>query len=317
SLLLLALCAHECRNLLLTSIILSVWTLSSLLSLPSLLYATTITYKYADQGHRTLCYLVWPDQTLGRSYTDHVVIFASISVDKQGLRKESINDLEGQVSQQLWVFIMLGQILCQIFVKSITLYSLVVTYVIPMSCMAVTYTWIGRILWGSKVIGENADSQNHVIKSKQRVSFLFIFIGSSHADSYNAALCNMLVTLPHIFLYTYYNTDILQTHFIQHVYLAIYWLAMSNSCYNPIVYYIMNARFRGYFQEVVCMHRKLKPSEGLAFGETGRSLPPMARASIIMSNRTRSCRMARPCFKRECEPDYTGKGTSNEHEAAI
>ncbi|GBO08628.1 hypothetical protein AVEN_120140-1 [Araneus ventricosus] len=54
------------------SIIMSVWTLSSLLSLPSLLYATTITYKYADQGHRTLCYLIWPDQALGKSYTDHV-----------------------------------------------------------------------------------------------------------------------------------------------------------------------------------------------------------------------------------------------------
>ncbi|GFY75769.1 g_PROTEIN_RECEP_F1_2 domain-containing protein, partial [Trichonephila inaurata madagascariensis] len=54
------------------SIILSVWTLSSLLSLPSLLYATTITYKYGDQSHRTLCYLVWPDQALGKSYADHV-----------------------------------------------------------------------------------------------------------------------------------------------------------------------------------------------------------------------------------------------------
>ncbi|GBM47055.1 Tachykinin-like peptides receptor 86C, partial [Araneus ventricosus] len=119
------------------------------------------------------------------------------------------------------------------------------------------------------------------------------------------------------FLYTYYNSDILQTHFIQHVYLAIYWLAMSNSCYNPIVYYIMNARFRGYFQEVVCMHRKLKPSDALGFGETGRSLPLLAKASIITSNRTRSCRMTQPRFKREWDPDYHGKGTSNDHEAAI
>lgn len=45
------------------------------------------------------------------------------------------------------------------------------------------------------------------------------------------------------FLYTYYNSEVLQTQFIQHVYLAIYWLAMSNSCYNPIVYYIMNSRY--------------------------------------------------------------------------
>lgn len=30
--------------------------------------------------------------------------------------------------------------------------------------------------------------------------------------------------------------------YIQQVYLFIYWLAMSNSMYNPIIYCLMNAR---------------------------------------------------------------------------
>ncbi|GFO39362.1 substance-k receptor, partial [Plakobranchus ocellatus] len=35
--------------------------------------------------------------------------------------------------------------------------------------------------------------------------------------------------------------------YIQQVYLLIYWLAMSNSMYNPIIYCLMNARFRQGF----------------------------------------------------------------------
>ncbi|KAG8177204.1 hypothetical protein JTE90_010777 [Oedothorax gibbosus] len=173
------------------SIILSVWTLSSLLSAPSVLYATTITYKYADETQRTLCLLVWPDGMgtgLGKSDLDHVynIVF------------------------------------------------LIVTYVIPMTCMGVTYTWIGCILGASKVIGENSDPQNHVIKSKQRVVHMLVAI----------MLLFAFCWLPYhvYFLFTYYNADVIHAHFIQHLYLAIYWLAMSNSCYNPIVYYVMNSR---------------------------------------------------------------------------
>ncbi|GFX23365.1 tachykinin-like peptides receptor 86C [Trichonephila clavipes] len=187
---------------------------------------------------------------------------------------------------------------------------LIVTYIIPMSCMTVTYTWIGCILWGSKVIGENTDPQNHVIKSKQKVVHMLVAI----------MLLFAICWLPyHIyFLYTYYNTDILYTHFIQHVYLAIYWLAMSNSCYNPIVYYIMNARFRSYFQEVLCIHRKSsKPAAAVGVGATARSLPLMAKASIITSNRARSCRMNQPETIREWDANYFGKETSEDHEAAI
>ncbi len=38
------------------------------------------------------------------------------------------------------------------------------------------------------------------------------------------------------------RADVPELEHIQHVYLCIYWLAMSNSMYNPIIYCWMNAR---------------------------------------------------------------------------
>nr|XP_015915126.2 tachykinin-like peptides receptor 86C [Parasteatoda tepidariorum] len=160
-----------------------------------------------------------------------------------------------------------------------------------MCCMAVTYTWIGCILWGSKVIGESTDPQNNVIKSKQRVVHMLVAV----------MLLFAICWLPyHIyFLYIYYNSDVVHTHFIQHVYLAIYWLAMSNSCYNPIVYYIMNARFRNYFRKVVCIcNPNAQSSDSPRFGETGKSIPLGHRTSFVTSHRTRSSRLSHIRCKR-------------------
>lgn len=44
------------------------------------------------------------------------------------------------------------------------------------------------------------------------------------------------------FIYVNYNTSVMYSKSIQHFYLAFYWLAMSNSMVNPLIYYWMNAR---------------------------------------------------------------------------
>lgn len=44
------------------------------------------------------------------------------------------------------------------------------------------------------------------------------------------------------FIVTSYYPDITNFEYIQEIYLAIYWLAMSNSMYNPIIYFWMNSR---------------------------------------------------------------------------
>lgn len=79
------------------------------------------------------------------------------------------------------------------------------------------------------------------------------------------------------FIYAYHNNRISSSTYVQHLYLAFYWLAMSNAMVNPIIYYWMNgrlyiftllalehyfnefffccfyySRFRIYFQEIIC-----------------------------------------------------------------
>lgn len=44
------------------------------------------------------------------------------------------------------------------------------------------------------------------------------------------------------FIVTSYYPEITNSPYIQEVYLAIYWLAMSNSMYNPMIYCWMNSR---------------------------------------------------------------------------
>jgi len=44
------------------------------------------------------------------------------------------------------------------------------------------------------------------------------------------------------FILTSIMPELTTESYIQEVYLAIYWLAMSNSMYNPIIYCWMNSR---------------------------------------------------------------------------
>ncbi|XP_026477722.1 tachykinin-like peptides receptor 99D [Ctenocephalides felis] len=51
------------------------------------------------------------------------------------------------------------------------------------------------------------------------------------------------------FLLTSQYPEITNEPYIREVYLGIYWLAMSNSMYNPIIYCWMNSRFRRGFKQ--------------------------------------------------------------------
>ena len=54
------------------------------------------------------------------------------------------------------------------------------------------------------------------------------------------------------FIYSYHYPSITRKAYIGHIYLFFYWLAMANTCVNPIIYYWMNARFRAYFKQILC-----------------------------------------------------------------
>lgn len=54
------------------------------------------------------------------------------------------------------------------------------------------------------------------------------------------------------YVYSYHKPHITSKSYVPHLFLGFYWLAMSNSMVNPIIYYWMNRRFRHYFQKIMC-----------------------------------------------------------------
>ncbi|ESO87099.1 hypothetical protein LOTGIDRAFT_107384 [Lottia gigantea] len=116
---------------------------------------------------------------------------------------------------------------------------MIVNYFLPMMTLACTYTRISWELWGSQAIGETVPMQAERVKSKRKVVKMMIVVVLIFA------VCWFPMHL--YFILTNVKPSIVFMENIQQFYLIIYWLAMSNSMYNPIIYCWMNARFRHGF----------------------------------------------------------------------
>ncbi|XP_038104891.1 tachykinin-like peptides receptor 99D isoform X3 [Culex quinquefasciatus] len=127
------------------------------------------------------------------------------------------------------------------------------TYFLPIGSMTFTYARIGFELWGSKSIGECTQRQLENIRSKRRVVKMMVVVVVIFA------VCWLPFQI--YFIVTSYYPELTAKPYIQDVYLAIYWLAMSNSMYNPIIYFWMNSRFRRGFQQFFrwCPFVRLSP----------------------------------------------------------
>ncbi|CAB3368305.1 Hypothetical predicted protein [Cloeon dipterum] len=120
---------------------------------------------------------------------------------------------------------------------------LTLTYLLPVAAMALCYWKMGRELWGTNEV----TTQRQM--ARRRVVRMFLMI-----------VCIFAVCwLPYhgYFIYAYHFREIAASSYVQHLYLAFYWLAMANAMVNPLVYYSMNHRFRAYFRRVVCCAPKL------------------------------------------------------------
>jgi len=119
---------------------------------------------------------------------------------------------------------------------------MILTYFLPMSIMSMTYAAIAKELWGQQAIGECTAVQIETIKSKRRIVKMMIML----------VMIFGVCWLPYhvYFIVSSTNPEINFSPYIQEIYLAIYWLAMSNSMYNPMIYCVMNNRFRQGFIRV-------------------------------------------------------------------
>ncbi|XP_078731388.1 substance-P receptor-like [Lampetra fluviatilis] len=116
----------------------------------------------------------------------------------------------------------------------------VLVYLLPLVAMAVAYTIVGITLWGSEIPGDTGDKYHEQLRAKRKVVKMMIVVVCTFA----------ICWLPyHVYFLVYgIDSELFQWKYIQQVYLAVFWLAMSCSMYNPIIYCCLNNRFRVGFK---------------------------------------------------------------------
>ena len=108
------------------------------------------------------------------------------------------------------------------------------TYIIPVVIFLTTYINMGRRLWSAQIVGEINDAQLLALRGKRKVVYMLIIV----------TIIFVLCWLPYhvYFVYTYHDQKIMEQPWIQHMYLLIYFFAMSNAACNPIIYVLASKR---------------------------------------------------------------------------
>ncbi|KFQ75628.1 Substance-P receptor, partial [Phaethon lepturus] len=116
----------------------------------------------------------------------------------------------------------------------------ILIYFLPLLVIGCAYTVVGITLWASEIPGDSSDRYHEQVSAKRKVVKMMIVVVCTFA----------LCWLPYHIYFTlqYFNPEWYLQKFIQQVYLAIMWLAMSSTMYNPIIYCCLNDRFRVGFK---------------------------------------------------------------------
>ncbi|XP_046871452.1 tachykinin receptor 1a [Hypomesus transpacificus] len=143
-----------------------------------------------------------------------------------------------------------GRVVCYIdwpeytvfdFKKMYHVCVVILIYVLPLLVMGCAYLVVGLTLWASEIPGDSSDRYREQLMAKRKVVKMMIVV-----------VCTFAVCwLPfHVyFLLHQFFPQLFEETFIQQVYLAIMWLAMSSTMYNPIIYCCLNDRFRAGFKQ--------------------------------------------------------------------
>ncbi|XP_038625209.1 neuromedin-K receptor [Tachyglossus aculeatus] len=117
---------------------------------------------------------------------------------------------------------------------------IVLVYCFPLLVMGITYTIVGITLWGGEIPGDTSDKYHEQLKAKRKVVKMMIVVVVTFAICWLPYHIYFIVTG----IYQHLN----RWKYIQQVYLASFWLAMSSTMYNPIIYCCLNKRFRAGFK---------------------------------------------------------------------
>ncbi|NWS48202.1 NK1R protein, partial [Probosciger aterrimus] len=159
----------------------------------------------------------------------------------------------------------------------------ILIYFLPLLVIGCAYTVVGITLWASEIPGDSSDRYHEQVSAKRKVVKMMIIVVCTFA----------LCWLPYHIYFTlqYFNPEWYLQKFIQQVYLAIMWLAMSSTMYNPIIYCCLNDRFRVGFKHVFrwCPFVSASEYEGLEmksarFLQTQSSMYKVSRIETTVSS---------------------------------
>ncbi|NXM98213.1 NK1R protein, partial [Sylvia borin] len=116
----------------------------------------------------------------------------------------------------------------------------VLLYLLPLLVIGCAYGAVGRTLWASAIPGDSSDRYHEQVSAKRKVVKMMIIVVCTFA----------LCWLPYHVYFTlqYLRPEWYLQRYIQQLYLAVMWLAMSSTMYNPIIYCCLNDRFRVGFK---------------------------------------------------------------------
>ncbi|XP_014882014.1 substance-P receptor-like [Poecilia latipinna] len=142
--------------------------------------------------------------------------------------------------------------------------------------MGWAYMTVAVTLWASEIPGDSSEHYAEQLIAKRKVVKMMIVV-----------VCTFAVCwLPYhvYFLLHQFFPELFEERYIQQVYLAVMWLAMSSTMYNPVIYYCLNSRFRAGFQQVFCCCAPTVTKEELLELKSPRYL--QTQVSIYPASRT-------------------------------
>ncbi|XP_064457153.1 RYamide receptor-like [Ornithodoros turicata] len=137
-----------------------------------------------------------------------------------------------------------------------TYYSMalmILQYFFPLVVLIFTYTRIAIVVWGKETPGEAQDARDQrMAASKRKMIKMMIACVAAF----------LLCWLPlNIFIVVSdQHPEIYELAAIGYIWFICHWLAMSHACYNPIIYFWMNAKFRAGLQSTFRCLPFVKPS---------------------------------------------------------
>ncbi|XP_062817041.1 substance-P receptor isoform X2 [Anolis carolinensis] len=157
------------------------------------------------------------------------------------------------------------------------------SYVLPLAVIGCAYAEVGITLWASGIPGDSSDRYQEQVSAKRKVVKMMIVVVCTFA------VCWLPFNV--YFLLQYIHVEWYEHSYIQQVYLAVLWLAMSSTMYNPIIYCCLNDRFRMGFKRAFrwCPFISASQYEGLEmksarFLQTQSSMYKISRMEVTVSS---------------------------------